>query len=642
MKIYQGANISKAMPDSVSVRGIALIVLLIFSLISCRGPQTGSGESHAGKGDINVLRRSDVVLSWGSFNRKAVTEYGVSVWGWGPSAMYARDYRDVPERIQEGRDLGMRLIMGMVCETIRPSPKTAGFEEFRDNPGLMNSMCRDIAGDPMVPSWWNIDYGDGHRTWWNCANNPDFREWFKDKAGRVIGSGADGLFIDGILSNRQIVEMGGCYCDHCVSLFNKYLMDHYSATELKGLGIRDISGFNYRDMVRQVAADRGSYMKALRAGEIPMLDIYRDFQMEYDKKFILDVIRAARKAGQDDVPAAGNACMFWPDWLICGDFLDFFVIELDFWSEPGHMPVLQYKIASALDRPMATWPIGPSVEQIKKNGYYGMLKQWIALTYAHGANFMIPYHLWASTHESGDMAVIDAPFKEYAPMYDFIRENAALFDGYDDLAQLAVVYSNGARRSMSTALSRTCWELLNANVPFSLALAEDRYVPAYATADLSFLEKYELVIVPEYSLERARLSESSRNMVERLMSEQKAMLWKGADNLATLIDPLVSVEKGKHLWIIPRENPDNPDVPYVIHVVNNHYDREKDTLFPQRDARIRLSSQMIGGLNLSGVRAYVPGNDPEVLEIEFNTEGDLLVNLPESDLWWLLAVETKK
>jgi hypothetical protein len=382
-------------------------------------------------------------------------------------------------------------------------------------------------------------------------------------------------------------------------------------------------------------------MKALRKGEIPMLDIYRDFQMEYDKQFILEVISAAREAGTGEVPAAGNACMLWPDWLICGEFLDFFVIELDFWSEPGHVPVLQYKIASALERPMAAWPIGPSVGQIKKNGYYGMLKQWIALTYAHGANFMIPYHLWASTHESGDMAVIDAPFDEYAPLYDFVRENAALFDGYDDLTRIAVLYSNGARRSMSTALSQTCWELLNANVPFSLALAEDKYVPAYATANPGTLEKYELVIVPEYSLDWARLTESSRSMVEKLMDEQKAIHWKGADDLATRIDPLVSVEQGVKLWVVPRKNPDNPEVPYVIHVVNNRYDREMDILHPQGDAMIRLSREMIGGLDLSGVRAYVPGKDPESLDIEFTAEGDLLVPLPEANLWWLLAIETR-
>ncbi len=626
--------------DTAKVNLLTGIFLISLSLVACHEEKAGSGKLP--DNDVLTLRRSDIVLSWGGFNEEACEKYGVTVWGWGPSAMYADEYEDVPVRIEEAYDRGMRLVMGTVCETIRPSPSDESFTEFRRNPELMNSACRDIAGNPMTPSWWDIDYGDGNRSYWNCANNPAFREFFIDKAVRVIQSGADGLFIDGILSNRQIVGMGGCFCDHCTEGFRKYLEHRYNENELVNMGINDIGSFDYRTMVREVASDFDTYMQALWEDRIPLLDEFRDFQMTEDTAFIKEVIRSAKAAGENVyIPAAGNACMLWPDWVICGEFLDFFVTELDFWSEPGHMPVLQYKIASALDKPIAAWPIGPSVGHIKEKNLSGMLKQWVALSYAMGGNFMIPHRLWASTHESGSMSVYNAPFDEFVPLYRFVQDHAGMFDGYQDCSQVGLLYSNNSRRMQSTAVNQACWELLNSNIPFSLALAEDKYVPAYATMQREDLSEYELLLIPGNSLDESFLSQRDKELVSELLQKYKAMFMGEIQNISRKIVPLVSAEKGRKLWVLPRRKNSDPSAPVLVHVINNNYDRDNDRLFMQKGAVISISKRLFEGNEVKGIEVFMPGEESseQELAVEYDEDGNILVTLPEGKLWWLIKLE---
>jgi hypothetical protein len=85
----------------------------------------------------------------------------------------------------------------------------------------------------------------------------------------------------------------------------------------------------------------------------------------------------------------------------------------------------------------------------------------------------------------------------------------------------------------------------------------------------------------------------------------------------------------------------NEEVPLVIHVINNRYDHENDILNTRQDARVRIHRQMIYDLEISGVNAYMPGREAVSLDLKYTDGGDLLLELPEADLWWLLAIETR-
>ena len=69
---------------------------------------------------------------------------------------------------------------------------------------------------------------------------------------------------------------------------------------------------------------------------------------------------------------------------------------------------------------------------VKAHDRRELIRFWIALAYAHGQFFMTPHpsRQWCFT---GDLGThwFAAPIDRFAPLYQFIRRNAGLFDDYD-------------------------------------------------------------------------------------------------------------------------------------------------------------------------------------------------------------------
>ena len=64
-----------------------------------------------------------------------------------------------------------------------------------------------------------------------------------------------------------------------------------------------------------------------------------------------------------------------------------------------------------------------------------MLKRWIGLTYGYGGNMCVPIYTVETESLNG--------FKEeeFIRYYNFIQENKKLFDDYDSVEQVGLLYS---------------------------------------------------------------------------------------------------------------------------------------------------------------------------------------------------------
>lgn len=96
--------------------------------------------------------------------------------------------------------------------------------QIRDSAGYTSKKLRmkDFEGTPYVAPWmkhWKVT-----NPYWGCVNNPDFYSLFVNRSLFLASKGAYGIFVDDALFNVRlsIEKKIGCFCEHCVSLFQKH------------------------------------------------------------------------------------------------------------------------------------------------------------------------------------------------------------------------------------------------------------------------------------------------------------------------------------------------------------------------------------------------------------------------------------
>jgi hypothetical protein len=403
--------------------------------------------------------------------------------------------------------------------------------------------------------------------------------------------------------------------------------------------IEDLVTFDYAKLVRSVLqGTEDRFWDVSRQGKVPHFREFQKFQTQADIAFLKELIADVREAGGEGIPVAVNACMFLPDWLICAEFADFFVTELGMQHEPESIPVLQYKIAEALNRPLAAWPTGGAVRMVDDNGLHELVRIWVAVSYALGVNLMIPDNMWAHAAEDGSQHTYSADREATVPLYKMVQDYAVLFDDYSAVQQALLVYSNPARRrSWVSPVHHAAFNLFDRNIPFKLALSADLNIPKYATTSEKELQSHEFVIIPE-SLTPENYAKEEIEILTKLVENGDAVLWERGVDLDGKVDPMVSLEKGEGIWLVPRIKQSDPEAPLVVHAINNDYDRETDTLETRSGITVRISGKL-AGRDTGNVKVVMPGKAPVELDVERTQSGDLLVPLPSNDLWWVIVVE---
>ncbi len=134
-----------------------------------------------------------------------------------PVELSAR-HNTTSEYLRHARRNGIQLALGYVCAT--SIVKLENFDrnwtaDFRGQFSTAPSewLQQDRNGK-VLPSWYGGDYRPA------CMNNPDWRTYEKFIVRLQIESGYDGIFFD-----NPTVHPQGCYCEHCLKKFLKFLID---------------------------------------------------------------------------------------------------------------------------------------------------------------------------------------------------------------------------------------------------------------------------------------------------------------------------------------------------------------------------------------------------------------------------------
>ncbi len=587
-----------------------------------------------------ALNHSDVVLM-NDAEPEVYNAYGATVVAWGGGPTDDNQVDMWAKRIQSDREKGVR----HACSNAWMLTATA--ETLAKDPGLRQAICLDPFLDPIVPPWlWDFVYKEVP-SYWGCTNNPRFREHLRNRIILAAMAGADGLHLDDHVGAAGTVQHGGCYCDFCVAGFRAYLKNVFSPMELREKGIDDIGSFNYLEFVRRFTSSRQGFVDALKQGEIPLSEEFQTFQLKAAAALVRELAYIFKKMRGDSVPVSANSFELQPSQIVDSEYLDYFVAEVHHhlqlirhqaqstsietireWKIPASL-IFVYKLADALNKPLAATASGWDWAYVKEKKLTGLVKLWIALSYAFGHRLMVPHHQWCYTPEKGTHWY-DGPTEEYAPLYQFVRRNKEFFDGYEAIAQVGVVYSNLAVRRNFRTVHDVCLGLTNANIPFGVIAAGDDWLNHTITR--RELSKFEIVAVPEPSM----LEGKQKRLIEAWKRDRRAISLKNEKDMLGHIEPIVSLRNASKVWALPRRIKQH-DAPIVCHLVNWSYDITKDKMTPQKNIDLCLSSKLFDGQKIRKITLIDFHNESTSLQYEIIPNGVQVV-IPEVHLWSILIL----
>ncbi len=594
----------------------------------CVGAAGGAdAETPIGPPPELTLRRSDVVFMYD--NPAKYELYGCTVMGWA-------GHRDANRRAQ-AHAKGVRLF------SISIGFRTEGRGVIDFTEKFLEAACYNLDGKPITVPWlWDHKY-KGHPYYWWCTNSPEFRRYLTHRLQQVMSANPDGLHIDDYTGTAGCVTwLGGCFCPHCMAGFRDYLA-HQDSPETKktlaDLGVTDMANFDYGQFLRSRGVKLDEYLK--RRWTMPLAREFLDFQMKANTQFVAEFRRQAERLRGKPIAFCVNSGLGSPEALAIAPHLTYFCCEVGHQAAkgqlPGH-PIYVYKLADGLRRPVASTASGYDWAFINEHKKEGLVRLWIALSYAMGHNFMAPHRQWCYTKEKGTHWY-DGPDEAYAWVYQFVRQEARLLDGYEALAPAAVLYDNAARRQGRANIEPICIRLAELNIPFTVVVQGDDWLEGYElTAEK--LAGFRTVIVPKDHPaldEKAAGQKEPPRWLASVQKEGRLVVWPDEKALEKLLPQPVQVQGSDQVLVVPRIRPDEPKAPVVLHLVSRAYRMPEDRMEPQKGCTVRLRLDILGQRRPKKAVLHAPKAEPQNLTVSIDNDW-ISVPVPQLDFWALVEL----
>jgi len=550
---------------------------------------------------LPVLKRSDVVFMYQA-GRQTYQDYGATVLAWGG--------RPTAKSLEEAKGLKFFGSVGMVTEFSRY------YERFPQT--YEQGLCRDVQGQPYKVPWLTDHQHKGVPYWWCCTRQPLFRQYITERVADTVKAGAEGVHLDDHLGTAGGLWLGGCFCDRCVEQFHDFLKG-LPKEELTRPGIEDPGNFNFRDALRDWLKQK----PGRKVTQHPLWSQWRIYQLRGAAEFMAELRALAARTAGHPVPMSANAGLLWPTHLSDYQALDYFSAELDHHAPQRRFsdaPLVAYRLADAVSRPLASTASGQDWAFIKENNLPGLVQGWIALSYAAGHGLMVPNRQWCYTPEKGTHWYAGPPEK-FVPLFQFVRQHAGLFDDYRSYADLTVALSHRTFDRDSGKVVSLCGKLAAANLSYRLALGSDEIVDHPLPVEQVRQARHLLIVEPKDFSPADQQTLASVPQARRCATVAQAL----AD-----VRPAVRAGASAPFRIFPRVKSGSA----VIHLVNWSYDAARDGVQSLKDVRLELDAEALGVPGANEVQWFAPDKQRATLPVQQRS-----VVVPELGLWAVLEVK---
>ncbi|MCX6903511.1 MAG: hypothetical protein NTW03_08545, partial [Verrucomicrobia bacterium] len=360
--------------------------------------------------------------------------------------------------------------------------------------------------------------------------------------------------------------------------------------ELARQGVGDPATFNYREVLRDWLAQK----QGRKGPQHPLWSHWRIYQLRGAAQFMEELRAAAARTAGHPVPMGANAGLLWGPHLCDYKSVDLFSAEIP------------HRLASTAS--------GGDWAFIKEQKLPGLVQGWIALSYAAGHGLMVPDRQWCYTPQKGTHWYA-GPKEKFAPLYQFVSQNAVRVDDYQNHADLTVAFSQKTFDRDAGRVIALCNKLAAANISYRLALGGNEVVDH--PLPMEVVSRAPLLLV----LEPKDFAPADQKLLATVKNEQRC---ESVEQALTKVVPAVRVESKSALRVLPRVKPGSA----VIHLVNWTYDAGRDAVQPIKNARLTLNLQALGVANAKKAMLFAPRTQPLSLPIE---QGG--VTVPELGLW---------
>lgn len=318
---------------------------------------------------------------------------------------------------------------------------------------IRQSLCRlDLDGHPIVPDFKRVFKGIRSG---GCANNPAFREAFLANYRMQIDAGAEILQKDEGSQNHGDALVGiGCYCEHCLRGFRKYLKSTLSPRELENLGVKDVDHFDYAAYLRGADAPPASggvdwsneeevQQARRKVRRTPLFESFEKFQSASMVDFYRWVRSSLDAYAGRRVPMSCNNTSY-QNWEAP------YYLEFDF-------GLSELMVASA--EPVRMWERAQRALTLGKIQVFGtpktmgnthdlsrmlrLRRQVIATAYAAGGLSPVPWDVFEQTGTE-ENRYFGQP-AEYADLFAFIRASDRFLDRYGSAGAFGPGFPQEAR-----------------------------------------------------------------------------------------------------------------------------------------------------------------------------------------------------
>jgi len=508
---------------------------------------------------------------------------------------------------------------------------TAMGEKLAKDPELLKTVCVDVEGKPIeVP--WLTDHKGPLPNYWGCTNAPYYREYLRKTALEVTKGDFDGCHIDDHCGTAACASYaGGCFCQYCRGGFRDWLKTHYTAEELTKLGVTEVDSFDYLTYAQAVAPTREEYKKKCRSLALYMPFI--TYQAEGEAALIGEIRDLVTMTKGRTMSFSANTGL--PSPLHMADYmhLDTLCGEISLNADTGKpSPVahVAYKVAEGLGRPLASTASGWDWAWIAEQNKPGLVRTWAAESYAFGNRLMAPHHQWCYTEKKGTHWW-DGKTEDFAPLYRWVSTHPDLFDGFETLADVTVVFnSQAAYRGQDKHSEIGAW-LAAHNVQYKVAMAGGEWVPA--RLDAAALEAAQQVIISSRDL----LDEPQRQALTKVEAAGKLIQWTGPGSVEGKVPRSITVAGAQNVWALARGNAQTGQV--ALHLLNRAYDLAQDETVPTGTLTVSVAKALLPGKTYTEALLYaVPGGEPVAVKVE-QDGGSLRLQVPSVDLWSIVILK---
>jgi hypothetical protein len=577
-------------------------------------------------------KKSDVI-GWVPGTLKDYKDYGVTFVSWGrfPSpdaasvAAYCKQIKDALQvGTQIGADIGFKTNFG-------------GFIKLNNDATISAAQTKDLKGKPFVVEEMSNIRVKGYPAYWFSINNAEYRNYLKDNVERAIQCKPYGLMVDDVSGDTGLVLWAeGEYSENGVSGFRRYLQSIFTSAQLADDGISDVTTFDIREYHQDylsVPRDRRPFRRELINFQLSSAVS----ALKEVKSILSSKLDRRVPIGANLSPASSHVGFFGPE-------LDYFSFECRMKASSG-IPnggesLLAYKMADALKRPAVAMGTGTDHAFVQENHLPGMVRYWIAEAYAFGNYFMAPYELWAYSSLRGSYSYRPRNSKELAPVMQFIKSRAHLFDDYKPVARTALVLSYPSHVAGRTDFAATVKDLANQNIPFEIVIVGDDTFGFRLSENR--LSGYDCLLVPAGSI----LTEEDSTTLANIKASGKLVV-HSVDDVDKSSQLIIQGVKGIRATLRAKTN--NSGSTAVLHLLNSDYNLKTDSYNYKHDFIVKVPKKLLKNPNIRQVKfirspSWPSDSSPDLIQHEdtdivFQSAGSAIeIRVPFLDIWGILEL----